>query len=480
MESSNDLSATLIREKPTKTPSFERGHLRVGSLRKMLRPKVAMRLVGICFFGCLTGYLVFDTPYWMSGIWTGLITIGLFYETVRFVDQSERKLTSFLQALNQNDFSVTFYENKASDDYDLHKAFNQLNDTFKLLRSEKESEHQLLQVIVATAAVPMICFEEGTEEVYLINDEAKKLFGVPFLQKIKSLWRMDPALPAFIREIEDGEKQSLKLVLNTKQVILSVTSRHIVFKNRNLKLVAFHDVSSELAVKEAETWQKLLRVLTHEISNSAIPLSTLSSFIYEMMSAANADMRKLSDEDRQDVMTSLKTIEERSRSLKEFVTNFRSVNQVPEPDLQRMSVKVMVDEIYSLFKKEADKESISFILSDFKASYTILADKNLTMQVMINIVKNAIEAMGNMKDHKTLSIGVQKVGRYLNVSVCDTGCGIAPDDLEQVFIPFFSTKKGGSGIGLSISQQIMQKQKGDISVRSVMGRGTEFVLTFSC
>lgn len=255
MESSNDLSATLIQEKLTTTPSTERGHVRVGSLRKMLRPKVAMRLVGTCFFGCLTGYLIFDSPYWMSGIWTGLITVGLFYDTVRFVDQSERKLTSFLQALNQNDFSVTFYENKTSDDYDLHKAFNQLNETFKLLRSEKESEHQLLQVIVATAAVPMICFEEGTEEVYLINDEAKKLFGVSFLQKIKSLWRMDPALPAFIREIEDGEKQSLKLILNSKQVILSVASRHIVFRNRNLKLVAFHDVSSELAVKEAETWQ---------------------------------------------------------------------------------------------------------------------------------------------------------------------------------------------------------------------------------
>lgn len=287
-------------------------------------------------------------------------------------------------------------------------------------------------------------------------------------------------LPSFIRDIEDGEKQSLKLLLNSKQVILSVTSRHILFKNRNLKLVAFHDVSSELAVKEAETWQKLLRVLTHEISNSAIPLSTLSSFIYEMMSTADADMGKLSVEERQDVMTSLKTIEQRSRSLKEFVTNFRSVNHVPEANLQRMSVKGVVDEIYSLFKKETDKDNIRFVVPDFNQSYTILADKNLTMQVMINLVKNAIEAMGNMKEHKTLFFKIEKVGRYLNLSVCDTGCGISQEDVDQVFIPFYSTKKGGSGIGLSISQQIMQKQKGDISVKSVQGRGTEFVLTFSC
>jgi signal transduction histidine kinase len=355
-----------------------------------------------------------------------------------------------------------------------------LNNTYKVLRSDKESQHQFLQVIVETAAVPMICFEESTDEVYLINDAAKKLLGLPFLQQVKALWRVDAALPSFLRDIQDGEKESLKLVLQSKQVILSVTSRHIVFKNKNLKLIAFHDVSSELAMKEAETWQKLLRVLTHEISNSAIPLSTLSSFIYDMMREAEGDIGRLSPEDRQDIMTSLKTIEQRSRSLKEFVTNFRSVNQVPEPALQRMSVKSLTDEVLTLFKKEAEKDNIDFLISDFKEPYTILADRNLTMQVMINLVKNAIEAMNNMKDHKTVLLKVEKAGRYLNLSVSDTGCGIAPEDLDQIFIPFYSTKKGGSGIGLSISQQIMQKQKGDISVRSVPGKGTEFVLTFSC
>ena len=481
MASVNDLArATQLDERPEAVESFSKKSVHTTSIKKILRPKLVMRLTGTCFFGCLTGYLIFDSPYWMAGIWTALATAALFYETVRYVDQSERKLTSFLQALNQNDFSVTFYENRKSDDYDLHSAFNELNNTFKVLRSDKESQHQFLQVIVETAAVPMICFEEGTEEVYLINDAAKKLLGIPFLQQVKALWRVDPTLPSFLRDIEDGEKESLKLILDSKQIILSVISRHIVFKNKNLKLVAFHDVSSELALKEAETWQKLLRVLTHEISNSAIPLSTLSSFIYEMMREAEANMNKLTTEERQDIMTSLKTIEQRSRSLKEFVTNFRSVNQVPEPNLQWVSVKVLIDEIHSLFKKETDKENIEFIISDFKESYTVLADKNLTMQVMINLVKNAIEAMSNMKDYKTICMTAEKAGRYLNVSVCDTGCGIAPDDLDQIFIPFYSTKKGGSGIGLSISQQIMQKQRGDISVRSVPGKGTEFVLTFSC
>ena len=481
MDSANELgTATLAGEKPIKISSLSRKGVRNGSLKKILRPKVAVRLVGICFFGCLTGYLIFDSPYWMAGIWTALATAALFYDTVRFVDQSERKLTSFLQALNQNDFSVTFYENKKSDDYDLHRAFNELNETFKVLRSDKESQHQLLQVIVETAAEPMICFEEGIEEVYLMNEAAKKLLGIPFLQHVKALWRVDATLPAFIRDIQDGEKESLKLMLNGKQVFLSVTSRHIVFRGKNLKLIAFHDVSSELAAKEAETWQKLLRVLTHEISNSAIPLSTLSSYICEMVSKAESEMRKLSDEERQDILTSLKTIEQRSKSLKEFVQNFRSVNHVPEPAMKKMEIQELVDEVHSLFIKELEKENITLYISEVKEPFTIYADKNLTMQVLINLIKNAIEAMSNFKENKSITLAIEKMGRYINLFVTDTGCGIAAEDLEQIFIPFYSTKKGGSGIGLSISQQIMQKQRGDISVRSIPGKGSVFTLTFSC
>jgi two-component system nitrogen regulation sensor histidine kinase NtrY len=383
MESVNDLTSALASEKPVTASSFSGRMAGSGSLKKILRPKVAIRLLGICFFGCLTAYLIFDSPFWMAGIWTALITAALFYETVRFVEQSERKLTSFLQTLNQNDFSVTFYENKRSDDYDLHRAFNQLNETFKLLRLEKESQHQFLKVVVSTAAVPMICFEKGTEEVYLINDACKNLFGIPFLQKVKALWRVDPALPSFVRDIDDGGKESLKLVLRSKQVILSVTSRHIVFKNRNLKLIAFHDVSSELAMKEAETWQKLLRVLTHEISNSAIPLSTLSSFIFDMMQQADGDMAVLTKEDRDDVMTSLKTIEQRSRSLKEFVTNFRSVNQVPEPELQRISLKGLVYEIHSLFKKQAENDRIRKSLGGTAENIMWLFSKDYMKLVLI-------------------------------------------------------------------------------------------------
>jgi two-component system, NtrC family, nitrogen regulation sensor histidine kinase NtrY len=450
-------------------------------IKRKLQGKVAVRLLAICLFGCLTGFLFFDSPYWMAGIWTALITIGLFYETVRFVGQSEQKLTSFLQALHQSDFSITFSENIKSNDYDLHKAFNQLNEIFKKLRSDRESQHQLLQIIVEYAGAPMVCFEETNDEVYMINNAAKNLFQIPFLQKISSLARVDQELVDFVRGIRDGEKATFKLVLSGKSIFLSALACHVKFDGKELKLVALHDVSSELAAKEAETWQKLLRVLTHEISNSAIPLSTLSSFTHDLLVEADASDRRLTPDERQDVLVSLRTIDARSKSLKEFVQNFRSVNQIPEPVLQKINAYELVHQVGLLFAKDLEKENIELNISQQAELPEIFADKNLTFQVLINLVKNAIEAMSNFKENKKIEVAIQKEGsRFVQILVRDRGMGIDPSEMDQIFIPFYSTKKGGSGIGLSISQQIMQKQRGDISVQSEAGKGSTFTLSFSC
>jgi signal transduction histidine kinase len=293
---------------------------------------------------------------------------------------------------------------------------------------------------------------------------------------------VDATLPEFVKEINDGEKSTFRMVINAKVIFLSVTSRHILFKGMKLKLVAFLDVSSELAAKEAQTWQKLLRVLTHEISNSAIPLSTLSSYIREMFEEAESQDRRLTDDEKQDLMASLKTIDNRSQSLREFVQNFRTVNTIPEPKVARVSLDAMVKEATQLFIRELDRENVMLNLNGLsKETIYVYADQSLTMQVLINLIKNAIEAMSNMIKDKAITLSIERLSQhYLSLHIADNGCGIPDENLEQVFIPFFTTKKSGSGIGLSISQQIMQRQKGDISVRSAIGKGTVFTMTFSC
>jgi two-component system, NtrC family, nitrogen regulation sensor histidine kinase NtrY len=436
-----------------------------------------VRLLLTCLLACVTIYLVFDSPYWLAGFWTALGCIAMFYHTLGLVNQSEKKLVTFLQSINQSDFSVNFSENR-SVHHDLNHAFNQLNDTFRKLRAEKQSEHNFLHIIVETASVPMICFEDDDGKMYMFNNAAKKLFDIPFLYDVKSLWRVDSSLSQLLTDIKDGEKLSLKIVVQGKNHQLSVACQHIIFQGRNLKLAAFHDVSSELATKEAETWLKLFRVLTHEISNSAIPLSTLASFIYELVDKAEAEDRALTREERDDVMTSLRTIDQRSTSLRQFVHNFRNVNQIPEPSTETIRVSELLTELRSLFLKEVHLQQIVFSCPDLNNDFTVKADKDLTLLVLINLVKNAMEAMSNMKHGKLISLGVEKMGHFVNISLSDTGRGISQEDLDQIFIPFFSTKKGGSGIGLSISQQIMQKQKGNISVSSDPGKGSVFTLSF--
>ena len=448
-------------------------------IRRRLQTRVALRLFGICLFGCLTGFLIFDSPYWMAGIWTALITVILFLETIRFVIQSEQKLTAFLQALRQNDFAITFSENQKADNYDLHRAFNQLNEIFKKLRSEKESQHHLLQTVVENTNSPLICFDENTGDIYFVNNAAKNLFQIPFLQKIDSLRRIDNQLLQTLIDIKDGQRLTEKLTVNGRISVLSIYAQHVLFDNKNLKLLSIHDISSELAAKESETWQKLLRVLTHEISNSAIPLSTLSKYIYDLVMTSRAEKRDLTDEERQDIMESLKTIDQRSRSLKEFVQNFKAVGQIPEPRIEKVAVSEIIQDAVALFEKDFKAEGIQCTIGNLK-DLTIQADRNLTQQVLINILKNGVEAMSNMKHGKAIEITAEKEGRgYVHVLVRDTGAGISNEDQEQIFIPFYSTKKGGSGIGLSISKQIMQKQKGDIFVQSEQGKGSSFTVSFT-
>ncbi|HLF33792.1 MAG TPA: ATP-binding protein [Cyclobacteriaceae bacterium] len=448
-------------------------------LLNRFRPRIAIRLLAICIAGSLTGFLIFNSPYWLAGLWTALLTGILFYETVHFVGNSEQKLTTFLQSLAQNDFTVTFPERRKSADYNLHSAFNSLNAIFNNLRTERESQHQLLLVVVEHAGVPMICFDENTGEVFLVNNALKTLLKLPFVRTIGSLTRSSQNLPAVLKSLRDGEQQVIKITESGKAQFLSTISTHIIFRNRNLKLVVMHNVSNELAAKEAESWQKLIRVLTHEISNSAIPLSTLSSHIYGMVDMAALEKRPLSEDERKDAIESLKTIDQRSRSLKEFVENFRSFNRIPEPDIQFVSLKEMVDEVSRLFSGRFKEEKIFFSAENLDGQM-VLADRNLTTQVMINLVRNAIESLEGSAEKRIRVISEKDGTRNILVRVIDSGCGIDKAELDQIFIPFYTTKRGGSGIGLSISQQIMYKQKGNISVVSDPGKGSVFTLRFSC
>jgi two-component system, NtrC family, nitrogen regulation sensor histidine kinase NtrY len=432
----------------------------------------------ICAGGYATTLLVMS-DYWLSGIWTLLFTAIIFRNTIKLVSHSETKLFTFLQSLEQGDYSVSFRENKNDFDFPINNAFNRLNATFKKLREDKESQHQLLQLIVDEAAVPLICYDESNGDIHLTNEAAKKMLHISFMNNINSLKVVERSLLDSIIAIRDSEKLFCKIKIDGKLISLSVTSRRIIFREKSLKLIAMHDISSELKAKESETWRGMLKVLTHEISNSAIPLSTLSAYAYEMIQTADSENRKPDGEEWKDIREALKTIDERSKSLKLFVHNFKSVNQIPDPDTKKLPVADLLSETVRLFAKDLKDNNISLITKSAPKSPCIWADKILSMQVLINVTKNAIESMATDSREKVIRISIENDGPdFVHIQIADNGTGIPVENIDKIFIPFYSTKRGGSGIGLSISKQIMEKQKGDIFVSTHQGHGSVFTLRF--
>ena len=240
------------------------------------------------------------------------------------------------------------------------------------------------------------------------------------------------------------------------------------------------NIQSELEEKEMEAWQNLVRVLTHEIMNSVTPISSLAGIVEE-------DLKKRIDieteaplkrEDLEDMYLSLQTISKRSAGLIRFVKEFRNLTHIPKPKLAEVSVKELLDELSILYKKELADHAINISVQVNPVNLYILADKTMIEQVLINLLKNAIQAFDEQTDKRIeLQAYANEKGRAV-ISVKDNGAGIDSEALEKIFIPFFSTKKTGSGIGLSLSKQIMRQHEGNITVKSTLGEGTEFLLRF--
>jgi two-component system, NtrC family, nitrogen regulation sensor histidine kinase NtrY len=282
------------------------------------------------------------------------------------------------------------------------------------------------------------------------------------------------------QKLKTGGRELIRLKIGDDAVQLSVFAIELTLRGEEIKLISMSNIQSELEEKEMEAWQNLVRVLTHEIMNSVTPISSLASTVEEdLMKQIQHQSYTLTKEELGDMHLSLQTISRRSEGLIRFVKEFRNLTQVPQPRLSEIAIQPILDEMAILHKKELSDRGITIRVSTEPPQLTALADKNMIEQVLINLIKNAIQAFDELSVTKEIILSgyTSEKGRPI-ISVRDTGPGIDPEALEKIFIPFFSTKKTGSGIGLSLSRQIMRVHEGRISVKSKLGEGTEFLLRF--
>ncbi|MEM6843143.1 MAG: ATP-binding protein [Bacteroidota bacterium] len=445
------------------------------------RLHIVFRLVLIIGLGYATVYVLTQTHFWLVSIWITLAVIILTADLLRFVERSHRELESLVTAIRQGDFTNTYQRKRYGTGELLAHSYNQLVATYQQLRQEKESNHQYLQNVVEHVPIALIGLNQQ-QEITLLNPAAEQLLQNPVLRNLSDVQLMDDNLYHHVDRLEAGQRVMVKLVRNDRLMQLAIQATEFYLQGTYYKLISLQDLRRELEEQELASWQKLIRVLTHEIMNSVIPIANLSRMVRQTLlqtqQATSLQLQTLSKEDSQDLLESLQVIEERSQGLASFVKAYRSITQVAQPHFREVKIAELAQRVHSLFAPNLEKQGIQWTQAITPATLTLTLDLELIEQVLINVVKNAIEALNEVTTPRiTLHAYCTDENEGI-IEITDNGPGIRPEVTEQIFVPFFTTKSGGSGIGLSLSQQIMRLHQGIISVRSTSGEGTAFVLHF--
>ncbi|MCX2740945.1 sensor histidine kinase [Pontibacter anaerobius] len=401
-------------------------------------------------------------------------------ELIRFLRKAQDELNQFIESVHYRDFSRYYSESYQGTRLQLlHKGFNEINTTLKSISKERESQHLHLQKIMELVDTGILSYDTESGEVVLMNESLKKLLHLPYMKSIHHLDKRDHALYLAVRELQAGRTKiataySAHFVKSPFKVLLSATS----FRSdgHTYKLVAFQNVNEALDETESRAWQKLLNVMTHEIMNSVAPIASLADTLKNRLhkTAVNGP----SVHDLEDFEVSVSTIKSRSLGLLRFAEVYRNLNRITKLNLADVAVKDVFANLKHLMQPTLAQKNIALEILLEDPAIRLLADRNLLDQVLINLLVNAIEAV---KDQPSPSITLSAYTSEGNtlIRIMDNGIGMSREVQEKIFIPFFSTRKNGSGIGLSLCKQIIMLHQGTIQVQSAEGEGTAFILRFS-
>ena len=422
-------------------------------------------------------YFTVYTEKYVSGVIISLLVVYQIYELYQYVLETNRKLTRFLEAVRYSDFTAGFSkDSKLGESFrDLNRMFNEVFEAFRKARAEKEEHWQYLKTVVQHVNVGLLSYDESGN-IELLNNTAKRYLRVSHLSNIQELAEVSPEVYQTILKLAPGSKT---LVKPSADLHLSINATELRLRGSQYKLVSMQNILSELQQQEIESWQNLTKVLRHEIMNSITPIASLAGtaidIIQEDAVRQNGSMI-FEQESYDDISMSLRTIENRSKGLVTFVDAYRNFTNIPRPEFQRVVVKEIVGEVVKLIKAGVADHRINLTVSIEPPTLIVRMDAKLIEMVLINVLKNAAEVLYEVEEPSiTIDVHTDMEQRVF-IDITDNGPGIEPEALEKIFIPFYTTKSTGSGIGLSLSQRIMQMHQGNLMVRSKVGEGTTFTL----
>lgn len=432
----------------------------------------------IVFFGFLSGYLV----AWTLNPWYLLFLLPVpvaFISIINTLNQSNRQVAFFFEAIRNEDSSLKFPTSVRQKSLrHLYQSLNGLNERITEIKLQNEYLEKYYRTFIQHANTGLMAINQENE-VEIMNDKAFEYAGIPVYTPLHLVPLRNPDLLNMLWQIRPGETYTYKRLMGDTQINLVILSKEIRYGSKVSKLISLQDIRHELDEKELDSWQKLIRVLTHEIMNSIAPIVSVTGTLRKFFTNDGQPVKagELDDETIENVIMGLDTIEERGNGLVNFVNSYRTLTKIPTPDFSIFPVAEWLDQIRILLCGRLEQQKICLDITLEPRVKELIGDKKLLTQVIINVLNNAIEALEEISENRKikLSIDISSQNRPV-IRISNNGPAIPEDVIEKIFIPFFTTKENGSGIGLSLSRQILRLHKGYIHAEST-GEMMSFIIT---
>lgn len=426
----------------------------------------------------ITGFIflrIIDLPNLLYAKFS-LIVLTIFQlgSLLFYLNRINRKLAMFFESVKTEDYNVVFKNPEKDSDYDeLNIQLDQLSKHFKEVIIKREEQDEYFRAVIEHIGIGIFAFNEKGS-IKFINSEALKIFGLAHLKNINALDYAHKNLSAFFQNLVPSQQQLLELKRDNETLQLAAKVTLYKIAEDELNLVSLQNIKPELDLKETETWQKMIRILTHEIMNSMSPITSLANSLSTLIQKNPEPDEKT----RSKLYKGLSTIKNRGEGMMDFIRKYRNLTILPLPQTTDILLDKLMNELSILFRESFDKDQINFKCSIEPKDLILKADQEQIEQVLINLIKNSIWATKDQTT-KNISINIFKSLARVHIEVSDNGRGFSTELNDKIFIPFFTTNKEGSGIGLSLSRQIMLMHGGSISAHSKEGQGAIFVLIFN-
>jgi two-component system, NtrC family, nitrogen regulation sensor histidine kinase NtrY len=442
---------------------------------------VLPRIIIIALAGIISGWLLTSGKPVFYGLTLLTILAILIFNLIHHINKTGRKISYFFESVRNEDFTLSFPAGEGDKHIrELATHLERINRQIQQIHFENRRQEQFLEALIEHVGTGILTFNRDGFVIHS-NSTLKSLLGMKQFSHLRQLERIDESLAETIKNIKLNEKKLHTFNSQGGNTTLLIKSSAFRDRDQLLTLVSMQDIKKELDEKELESWIKLIRVLIHEIMNSIAPVTSLSESLcnYYMKDGETIPVAEVSDRMIRNTIRGLKVIHEQGKGLISFVESYRKLTRLPKPERMPVRVTEFLEKTIVLCNNDFLQKAIkiSYMVDDPEIQINI--DEKLISQVLINLLKNSVEALDNIPGAEIMLVCRRNASGQVEITVKDNGPGIPPEIIDEIFIPFFTTRENGSGIGLSLSRQIMKVHNGSLTVRSLPGKETLFTMVFN-